>query len=371
MVVVVAVTALVSAACSSSTGSGSQAPPAAPHSEAEEPARPDTGESSSATEAESSTGETGADSGAPADLKPLPFRLNWTAEAADHPWFYAGIEQGLYAAEGIDLKPEEGSGSATTLQLVASGSDPIGLVDAGTMINGVSKGMKVRSVCTLAQLNPMAFIFRPDAGINSLEDLKGKTIAYTPGDALAQILPAVLAANGMTEDDFVLVGLSDPAAKQNSVLTGAADAFMGYFSIQKLTLEQSSGKPMDSLSFADLGVNTLSMSVIVNTDWEAKNKDLVQRFVAGTQAAAAYVQENEQAAADDFVAQLPNFAHELALKQIKATVPLLHTDASKDDPICYTEESDWVDTQKILNEYAGLNDHRDVGEYYTNEYVSK
>ena len=167
-----------------------------------------------------------ADPTASADqqLDTLPIRLNWTYEAADHPWFFAGMAQGIYEEHGIELEPLEGTGSASTLQLVAAGSDPVGLVDAGTMMGGVAKGLPVQIACVLAQRNPMAAIFPASAGISTLEDLQGETVAVTPGDSLSQIFPAVLSANGMSESDMELVGLSDPAAKQNSVLTGASTA---------------------------------------------------------------------------------------------------------------------------------------------------
>jgi NitT/TauT family transport system substrate-binding protein len=321
-------------------------------------------------------GETSADSpgisdGASGELDVLPFRVNWTFEAADHPWFFAGIEQGIYEEYGIDLQPLEGTGSSSTLQLVASGSDPVGLVDAGTMMGGVSKGMPVQSVCVLAQRNPMSAIFPASAGISSLEDLKGKIIAVTPGDSLSQIFPAVLAANDLVESDFNIVGLADPAAKQSSVLTGASDAFLGYYTLQLPAIEASSGEEMDYLTFSELGVDTLSMSIVVNTSWVADNEDLLTRFIAATQEAVQYVVDNPEDAADDFVTQVPSFDRDLALTQIGGTVPLLHTDATAGDPVCQSSEGDWNATQDILSKYAGLVPADSIDAYYTNKYISE
>lgn len=309
-------------------------------------------------------------SGSGADsLDALPIRLNWTFEAADHPWFFAGIEEGIYAEHGIELEPMEGTGSASTLQLVASGSDPVGLVDAGTMMGGVSKGLPVEAVCVLAQRNPMSAIFPASSGITDLEGLKGKTIAVTPGDSLSQIFPAVLAANGMSESDVNIVGLADPAAKQSSVLTGASDAFLGYYTLQLPAVEAVSGEDMDYLAFSDLGVDTLSMGIVVNEAWAADNEDLLTRFVAATQESAEFVVDNPEKAADHFVAGVPSFDRDLALTQIEATVPLLHTAATEDAPICQTAEEDWAATQDILSEYSGLAPADSLDDYYTNEYI--
>jgi NitT/TauT family transport system substrate-binding protein len=302
-------------------------------------------------------------------LDALPIRLNWTFEAADHPWFFAGMAEGIYAEHGIELQPQEGTGSASTLQLVASGSDPVGLVDAGTMMGGVGKGLPVQAVCVLAQRNPMSAIFPASAGISSLDDLKGKTIAVTPGDSLSQIFPAVLAANSLSESDVNMVGLADPAAKQSSVLTGASDAFLGYYTLQLPAVEQTSGEDMDYLAFSDLGVDTLSMGIVVNKAWAAENEDLLTRFIAATQEAAQFVVDNPERAADDFVAGVPSFDRELALTQINAAVPLLHTAATEGSPICETDESDWAQTQDILSTYSGLTPADSLDAYYTNDYI--
>lgn len=314
------------------------------------------------------TESTGADGEA---LTVLPIRLNWTYEAADHPWFFAGMAEGIYEKHGIELKPLEGTGSAAVLQLVASGSDPIGLVDAGTMMGGVNKGMPVQSVCVLAQRNPMSAIFPASRGYKSLADLKGKNVAVTPGDSLSQIFPAVLAANGMSESDVTMVGLSDPAAKQNSVLTGASDTFLGYYTLQLPAVEMASGEDMDYLSFSDLGVDTLSMALVVNRDWaaDAKNRELLERFVAATQESVEFVVKNPEKAADDFVVGVPSFDRKLAITQINATVPLLHTARTTDKPVCWTDEADWEDTQDILVDYTGLTPAGSLDAYYTNEFI--
>jgi NitT/TauT family transport system substrate-binding protein len=301
-------------------------------------------------------------------LDKLPIRMNWTFEAADHPWFFAGMVEGIYAKHGIELQPQEGTGSASTLQLVASGSDPVGLVDAGTMMGGVGKGLPVKSACVLAQRNPMSVIFPSDAGISSVKDLAGKTVAVTPGDSLSQIFPAVLAKNGMSEGDVKMVGLSDPAAKQNSVLTGASDAFLGYYTLQLPAVEQSSGKDMDHLSFSELGVDTLSMAIVTNTAWAGQNEELLGRFIKATQESVDFVVANPEKAVDDFVKGVPKFDKELAKKQIEATIPLLHTKATEGKPACLTEEADWKETQDILADNTGL-PVKPLDQYYTNEHA--
>ena len=49
---------------------------------------------------------------------------------------------------------------------------------------------------SVVNVSSFAVIMRKDAAIATLDDLKGKRLAVTAGDALTQLWPAVLAANG-------------------------------------------------------------------------------------------------------------------------------------------------------------------------------
>jgi NitT/TauT family transport system substrate-binding protein len=108
----------------------------------------------------------------------------------------------------------------------------------------------------------------------------------------------------------------------------------------------------------------------VNKAWAEQNQDVLTRFIQATQEAVTYVVENQEAAADDFVAGVPSFDRDLALQQIEATVPLLHTEASEGEPACVTTEEDWQATEDLLVEYAGLQPAEAVTDYYTNDYAS-
>ena len=71
-----------------------------------------------------------------------------------------------------------------------------------------------------------------------------------------------------------------------------------------------------------------------------------------------------------FVEGVPSFDRDLALQQIEATVPLLHTAASEGEAPCVTTEEDWQTTEDILVEYSGLEPADSISDYYTNDYAS-
>ena len=130
-------------------------------------------------------------------LEKFPFRLNWTLYG-EHAPFFVARDKGFYAQEGIEIEIQEGSGSTTVSQLVASNNSPVAYVDAATMMRGISNGMPIRAVGVTLQESPMAFIYRADAARpTKIAVIKGSRIAMTAGDASLAIFTAFRGKLGM------------------------------------------------------------------------------------------------------------------------------------------------------------------------------
>lgn len=308
------------------------------------------------------------------ELTPVTFQLNWTWYPADHSYFQVALDEGFFEDEGLDVTIQEGTGSGTTLTLIGTGSVPLGFVDAGTMMRGQSEGVDtVKSIGVVNQVSPMAAIFPADKGYETIEDLRGARIAGTQGDALSQILPAALAANGLSEDDIEFISTANPPAKEVAVLNDNADALLGYYTEQAPRLEATNDVDMDWITFADAGVNTLNMSVVANTGWLEENGEAASAFLAALQQAIEFTADNPEEAASIFSAAHDDFSEELARGQIEESLTLLHTEATEDEPYLVSAESDWQSTQDLLVEHADLQPSGeadgDVTAYYTNDYI--
>lgn len=304
-----------------------------------------------------------------AELTPIDFRLNWTLYG-EHAPFFVGVDKGFYEEEGLDVTVNEGNGSATTVKLIGNGTNDIGYADSGTMMNGVAAGVPVKAVAVLLQTSPMSFIFKADKPIKTIDELKGKAIAITSGDASSAIFSALLAKNGMTEDDLQLVVVANPAAKETAVLEDKVDAFMGYYIDQPMRMEKATGVDMDWTTTGDMGdATTISSAIIVNDDFIAENPETVQAFVRATQKAVQYTIDNPEEAAEIFASHADAFDAELSLKEIEGALALLHTANSEGQPIGWSAEEDWQATQDLLQEYAELAAQEDMSIYFTNQFV--
>src|SRR5690606_6687042 len=184
--------------------------------------------------------------------------LNWYLGGLHAP-FYLGKERGFYEEEDINLTIQEGRGSAVAAQVVASGDVDFGMSDAGSLMLAVAKGLPIKAVMSLLNTSGFGVISLAKTGIESAKDLEGKTLAVSPGDALTQLFPAVIAANGLDESRIDLVFM-DPPAKPVAVMEGRADALLGGIDDQFFLIE-AQGHEASALRFADLGVNTVGITV--------------------------------------------------------------------------------------------------------------
>lgn len=293
-------------------------------------------------------------------------RLNWILGGLHAP-FYLGVERGYYGEEGIDLTIHEGKGSGVGMQIIAAKGDTFGMSDAGTLMLGAAKGQPVKAVISLLNISSFGVISLSEAHIRTAKDLEGKTLATSPGDALTQLFPAVIAANQLDADKIKLV-MMDPGAKPVALMQKKVDALLGGIDDQ-LFIIRAQGHEADALAFADLGVNTVGMTVTVNEDTIAENPDLVARFVRATQRAWQAAVDDPQAAVDAALKVKPDANAGALLEQLKADIALLTSPNTKGKPIGYGAPEDWETTKDLLTRYRDLKTDRPADSFYTNEFI--
>jgi NitT/TauT family transport system substrate-binding protein len=307
-------------------------------------------------------------------LDKFQFRLNWTLYG-EHAPFFVALEKGFYKEEGLDVEILEGSGSTTVSQLVANGTNPVAYVDAATMMRGINAGMPIRAAGVSLQQSPMAFIYRADAPRpTKIEEIKGSRIAITAGDASLAIFTAFMGKLNMQLGDVQMIVVANPAAKEQAVLSKQADALLGYFMDQGPRMQLQTGVKMGWTRLYDLaGVTTLSSAVITNTNWmkDAKNQDILRRFLRASQRGWEHTDKNREEAAKIFIARAPAFNMEIALLEIDGTMTITRTQHTKDKPFFWSAKEDWQESQDLLQKYAKMAEVSDVGVYYTNEYLSE
>ncbi|MBV8912923.1 MAG: ABC transporter substrate-binding protein [Acetobacteraceae bacterium] len=295
--------------------------------------------------------------------------LNWYVYG-EHAPFYYGKAKGFYADEGIDLDIQEGRGSAVTTQAVAAGSATFGYVDVPTMMRAAIRGAPVTAIGVLIQVNPMSTMGFVEKNIRKPEDIKGKTVAVTPGDSMSQIWPLFLRKTGLKESDFNTVS-GDAQTKLNAVINGRADLLLGYVMDQSMRIKDATGKDVYPIRWADYGINLVSSGIITRIGLLQENPDLVRRFMRASTRAVEAAEKDPKAAAQAILDAVPKGGKIDTLTQgFELTIPLYRLPDAHNRPFRVGDKL-MAESVDLMVEYGGLDAAaRDkVKSFYTNDFL--
>ncbi|MEP6656449.1 MAG: ABC transporter substrate-binding protein [Betaproteobacteria bacterium] len=296
--------------------------------------------------------------------------LNWYVYS-EHAPFFLGKERGYFDQEGIDLDIQEGRGSGVTVQAVAAGTANFGYADVPTMMKAASKGAPVMAVGVALQTSAMSVMGFTEKNIRKPEDIKGRTVAVTPGDSMSQIWPLFLKKTGLKETDFKTVA-GDAQTKLNAVINNQADLLLGYVMDQAIKLQDAMHKPVTAIRFADYGVNMVSSGIIVQKDFLKNKPDVVKRFMRAATRSLEESAKDPEAAIDAMLKANPKSGvKDTALVGMKNTAALYKGPDNPNDRPFRVGAKNMDETLALLVEYGGL-DKASAGksdDYYSNAYL--
>lgn len=296
----------------------------------------------------------------------MKLKLDWLPSGYHAPLFY-GLEKGYYKDQGIDLTIEDGQGTNPALQAVAAGNADIVLANYSTMMQSIAAGMDLIGVGGLIQRLPDSIISLQKKPITSPKDLEGKTIAITPDSASAKLMDAYMKAGGVDKSKVTLINMKAGQDIQ-ALLSGNADAMSGWVFTQApmIAAKAAIAKP---LMISDEDINILGTGFVVSKAYEAKNSDLLKRFMIATEKSYDDAFKHPEAAVDAMIKARPLAERTLNIESLKALEPLMHSARSEGKPFGWTAKEDWEQSQDLLQKYFDMKGKVDVAKVYTNAYV--
>lgn len=294
--------------------------------------------------------------------KPMKITLNFLA-AAPNAGFMLAKQMGLYEKAGINLTIEEGKGSGTTAQMVATGQTDIGFADAPAAMQLRTKGAPVKIIAPVLQTNGFAIISLEETGIAAPKDLIGKRVAVQPGTAQTTLLDAILASNQIDKGKLTVVNI-DPAAFVGALLEKRVDAILGGADFHSVQIRERGFKVRD-LFYRDVGVPTVGLSMIARDDRIKADADLYRKFVEASLQGWDAARKNPSAAADALVAQFPSVKKEQVMAQFDVVNKLLCAPGAT--ALGKVPEQNWTTTFDLLTQYLGLPKDKPISDYHTAE----
>src|SRR5262245_34355131 len=298
-------------------------------------------------------------------LEPVTLRLGWTYIGGFSP-LYLGVEKGFFREQGIDLKIQEGKGTVPSAATVANGSDDFGYFDIGSVSLLIDKGLALRGIAQIRQKTGAAYISMKRSGIDRPELIMNHSVALTPGASTTQLFAGFVAATGLDISKIKQEGL-DPSIFVKALIAGQVDAILSYYDSSGLAIENQ-GYEINTLLFADYGVNILDYGIATSVNIMNRKPDLVRRFVTAAVKSFTYGSEHVDEAVQAGKIRFPEFDTKLAARQLEFQKTLYGDSVKQGKPIGWIETDVWQKSLNVLNKYSGLK-NTDPAAYFTNDFI--
>lgn len=307
-------------------------------------------------------------------VKPLDnvsLRLNWTVYG-EHAPFFVAKEKGFFRDQGLDVEILPGSGSGATVKLIGEGASDFGYADSGTLVKGIASGAKIKSVAVFTQRNTQSLMFFASNPIREPKDIVGKKLAFTSGDASAQVFSSVLLTMGIDASQVHLLYYSTPREKEQAVFDGKADAFGGLY-IDQLPRIREQWKPREVGVFKlhEHGLVALAMGILVHDDLIKRRPDLVKRFVKASQQGAQWAQAHPQEAAAIVFKHTQGDTLPSVATQVEYWLGCIHSSRTAGQPTGWMAADDWASTIALVAKTTKIDAPKELSLYYTNEFIDE
>jgi NitT/TauT family transport system substrate-binding protein len=201
--------------------------------------------------------------------------LNWVPEP-EFGGFYAALESGQYASQGLDVTIKPGGAGAPVIQQIATGKVPFGIVSADEIVIARSRGAKVVAIFTSYQTCPQGIMVHSDRNIESLEQLfkTPGTIAMEPGLPYGKFLTKKYPP----ASDVKIVPYTGGVAQ---FLNDKTYSQQGFIFSEPVTARRQGANPRFFLT-AEAGYDPYTVVVATSEAFLEKHPQLVKSFVAAT-----------------------------------------------------------------------------------------
>ena len=183
----------------------------------------------------------------------------------------------------------------------------------------------------------------------------------------SDLWPAVVRVNKLDSSKIRLVNV-DPAGKVIATLEKRTDALLGSIDAQSFQIE-AKGVKTSMLSYDDLGVRLVGLTVVSHEDTIKSNPDLVRRFVLATRRAFEAAIADPQAAVRAAMKVKPELDPVALKQQMDASLSKFESPSTKGLPMGMASEVDWKSTLELLTEFQGIKTDRPATSFFTNDFA--
>ena len=304
----------------------------------------------------------------------IRLRLNWMYYGS-HAGFALGKDKDYYKDAGINLDIRSGNGSSSAHRLVANGDSDFAYGSCAAMATLAAQGAPLISVGVIDAMGTEAILVRPDAGVKSIADLKGKKVLTTANAGVNTFFPLVLKNAGLKEGDINITNVPD-GALVSAYLQGTGDAvgILGGLDDKPAEIKANGGDTPVAFPYSDFGVNQVGYCISTHKDTVEKNPGMVKRFMTATVKAYQAAETDPDSAVASMADIVGGTMAEdegkaQARSVLDVTLSVLYSEANKDKRLGMNVPSDWEGMLTLMKDYNDLETDQSASAFYSNDFL--
>ena len=298
-------------------------------------------------------------------LRPVSFQADWIYGGPN-----AGLaiakEKGYFADVGLDITINQGKGSGSTSQIVASKAAQFGFADGFVVGNSVSKGMKLKMV---GGSSPQSL--RCDGSrrlqYQDAEGYRGPDRRHCDRNGAVQQWPAFMKVDGLDPSKVRLINV-DGAGAGPALISGQIDVVGGFAQGYIPAIEIRGKKKVRAFWYTDEGVIAMSNGIIVHQDLLSET-ELIRGVVRASLKGFLYGRANPEELTQIVKKCSETTDVAITLREAQLSWKTWVTPTTANKPLGWMAAEDWASTVAVLKAYGGVATPLEAAELYTNEFV--
>lgn len=296
------------------------------------------------------------------EMKEITLNLTYIPNVQFAP-FYVAIEKGYFAEKGLKVSLNYGN-EADFVALVGSNNQQFMIASGEQVLLSRAQGLPVVDVLNWYKDYPVGVASLKESAINTLTDLKGKTIGL-PGLYGANYIgfEAMARQAGLAEADYTLnsIGFTQVEALVNKQV----DAVVVYLANEPVQLK-ARGYDINVLRTTD-AIQLVGNGLVTNEKTIAEDPELVQAVVDALYAGIVETARDPQGAFEickKYVENLSSADSTIQMTVLTESIKLWQTDKN-----VAGFEQRWENMQTVLLEIGLLKQSIDTSKAWTNDFI--
>lgn len=211
--------------------------------------------------------------------------LDWFINP-NHATLYVALERGYFRDAGLDIDFKAPADPNNPPKLVAAGKADLAITYQPNLHMQIDRGLPLVRVATLVATPLNTLVVLKDSGIESIADMKGKTVGFSVGGFEDAILSAMLGKHGLTLKDIKLVNVNFSLSP--ALISKKVDAVIGAYRNFELNQLDILKRPGRAFYVEEQGVPAYDELIIV-ANGNKVSKASIRKFVGAMERGVQYL----------------------------------------------------------------------------------